>query len=184
MPNPTEQLHSLTRVHTHTHTQTNTHTHTQTCSKAEASSSFTASESEVARDSNDDDRHHLYCSEPNQPVSVKGALRDSSRSPSLWTQSTDRVSVCPPLFSFQEKVNNPANSQAADGAAKGTDEKEEVPLSEVGWMTSVKDWAGVMISAQTLTGRVLVRHSNRQSSHALSVNDTLPLTKQTYVLVI
>ncbi|XP_019902741.1 calcium-activated potassium channel subunit alpha-1 isoform X25 [Esox lucius] len=29
-------------------------------------------------------------------------------------------------------------------------------LSEVGWMTSVKDWAGVMISAQTLTGRVLV----------------------------
>ncbi|KAM6951642.1 calcium-activated potassium channel subunit alpha-1-like isoform 3-T3 [Aplochiton taeniatus] len=28
--------------------------------------------------------------------------------------------------------------------------------SEVGWMTSVKDWAGVMISAQTLTGRVLV----------------------------
>uniref|UniRef100_A0A8C7VMW0 BK channel n=1 Tax=Oncorhynchus mykiss TaxID=8022 RepID=A0A8C7VMW0_ONCMY len=27
---------------------------------------------------------------------------------------------------------------------------------EVGWMTSVKDWAGVMISAQTLTGRVLV----------------------------
>lgn len=28
--------------------------------------------------------------------------------------------------------------------------------AEVGWMTSVKDWAGVMISAQTLTGRVLV----------------------------
>ncbi|KAK7918610.1 hypothetical protein WMY93_009894 [Mugilogobius chulae] len=28
--------------------------------------------------------------------------------------------------------------------------------NEVGWMTSVKDWAGVMISAQTLTGRVLV----------------------------
>uniref|UniRef100_A0A8C4R7V4 BK channel n=1 Tax=Eptatretus burgeri TaxID=7764 RepID=A0A8C4R7V4_EPTBU len=27
---------------------------------------------------------------------------------------------------------------------------------EVGWMTSVKDWAGVMISAQTQTGRVLV----------------------------
>ncbi|XP_067092790.1 calcium-activated potassium channel subunit alpha-1a isoform X4 [Osmerus mordax] len=56
----------------------------------------------------------------------------------------------------KQKVNNPANSQAADGAAKGADEKEEVPLSEVGWMTSVKDWAGVMISAQTLTGRVLV----------------------------
>lgn len=49
---------------------------------------------------------------------------------------------------------NPANNQAAD-RPKG-DEKEEVPASEVGWMTSVKDWAGVMISAQTLTGRVLV----------------------------
>uniref|UniRef100_A0A8C8I2E8 Calcium-activated potassium channel subunit alpha-1 n=1 Tax=Oncorhynchus tshawytscha TaxID=74940 RepID=A0A8C8I2E8_ONCTS len=56
-----------------------------------------------------------------------------------------------------QKVNNPANSQAADGTAKGPDEKDEVvPASEVGWMTSVKDWAGVMISAQTLTGRVLV----------------------------
>uniref|UniRef100_A0A8C8I0F3 Calcium-activated potassium channel subunit alpha-1 n=1 Tax=Oncorhynchus tshawytscha TaxID=74940 RepID=A0A8C8I0F3_ONCTS len=60
-----------------------------------------------------------------------------------------------------QKVNNPANSQAADGTAKGPDEKDEVvPASEVGWMTSVKDWAGVMISAQTLTGRVLVRVMN------------------------
>ncbi|XP_071336553.1 calcium-activated potassium channel subunit alpha-1a isoform X4 [Trachinotus anak] len=55
-----------------------------------------------------------------------------------------------------QKVNNPANNQAADKAPKGPDEKEEAPASEVGWMTSVKDWAGVMISAQTLTGRVLV----------------------------
>ncbi|KAM6964318.1 calcium-activated potassium channel subunit alpha-1a isoform 5-T5 [Tautogolabrus adspersus] len=38
---------------------------------------------------------------------------------------------------------------------KRTD-KEDPAASEVGWMTSVKDWAGVMISAQTLTGRVLV----------------------------
>ncbi|XP_076141244.1 calcium-activated potassium channel subunit alpha-1a isoform X3 [Alosa pseudoharengus] len=46
----------------------------------------------------------------------------------------------------------------ADGAAKTSTDKEPepVPISEVGWMTSVKDWAGVMISAQTLTGRVLV----------------------------
>ncbi|XP_028278462.1 calcium-activated potassium channel subunit alpha-1a isoform X9 [Parambassis ranga] len=55
-----------------------------------------------------------------------------------------------------QKVNNPANNPAADKAPKGPDEKEEAPASEVGWMTSVKDWAGVMISAQTLTGRVLV----------------------------
>ncbi|XP_013860534.1 calcium-activated potassium channel subunit alpha-1a isoform X19 [Austrofundulus limnaeus] len=54
-----------------------------------------------------------------------------------------------------QKVNNPANTQAAD-KTKGPDEKEEAAASEVGWMTSVKDWAGVMISAQTLTGRVLV----------------------------
>ncbi|XP_042358498.1 calcium-activated potassium channel subunit alpha-1a isoform X10 [Plectropomus leopardus] len=53
-----------------------------------------------------------------------------------------------------QKVINPANNPAAD-RPKG-DEKEEAPVSEVGWMTSVKDWAGVMISAQTLTGRVLV----------------------------
>ncbi|XP_033835138.1 calcium-activated potassium channel subunit alpha-1a isoform X9 [Periophthalmus magnuspinnatus] len=54
-----------------------------------------------------------------------------------------------------QKVINPANAQAAT-APKNPDEKEEAPASEVGWMTSVKDWAGVMISAQTLTGRVLV----------------------------
>ncbi|XP_047208315.1 calcium-activated potassium channel subunit alpha-1a isoform X15 [Girardinichthys multiradiatus] len=55
-----------------------------------------------------------------------------------------------------QKVNNPANNLTADKTTKGPDEKEEVVASEVGWMTSVKDWAGVMISAQTLTGRVLV----------------------------
>ena len=57
-------------------------------------------------------------------------------------------------------MNNPANNQAADKALKGPDEKDEAPASEVGWMTSVKDWAGVMISAQTLTGRVLVSVSS------------------------
>ncbi|KAK3528735.1 hypothetical protein QTP70_011214 [Hemibagrus guttatus] len=35
------------------------------------------------------------------------------------------------------------------------EKKDSTVVSEVGWMTSVKDWAGVMISAQTLTGRVL-----------------------------
>ncbi|XP_072292983.1 calcium-activated potassium channel subunit alpha-1a isoform X3 [Eucyclogobius newberryi] len=55
----------------------------------------------------------------------------------------------------EQKAINLANAQAA-AAPKNPDEKEEAPISEVGWMTSVKDWAGVMISAQTLTGRVLV----------------------------
>lgn len=54
-----------------------------------------------------------------------------------------------------KKVNNPINNQAVE-KRKGPEEKEEAKASEVGWMTSVKDWAGVMISAQTLTGRVLV----------------------------
>lgn len=49
-----------------------------------------------------------------------------------------------------------ANTAQTDGQVKSKDEKDEAPASEVGWMTSVKDWAGVMISAQTLTGRVLV----------------------------
>ncbi|KAK9541485.1 hypothetical protein VZT92_001522 [Zoarces viviparus] len=52
-----------------------------------------------------------------------------------------------------QKVINPVTS--AD-KPKGDGKEEVVPISEVGWMTSVKDWAGVMISAQTLTGRVLV----------------------------
>uniref|UniRef100_A0A672P278 Calcium-activated potassium channel subunit alpha-1 n=1 Tax=Sinocyclocheilus grahami TaxID=75366 RepID=A0A672P278_SINGR len=49
-----------------------------------------------------------------------------------------------------KKKVKPANHKAL-----GQREVEAV-VSEVGWMTSVKDWAGVMISAQTLTGRVLV----------------------------
>ncbi|XP_068423701.1 calcium-activated potassium channel subunit alpha-1a isoform X8 [Clinocottus analis] len=51
-----------------------------------------------------------------------------------------------------QKVINPANNPTD----KPKGDEKEVPISEVGWMTSVKDWAGVMISAQTLTGRVLV----------------------------
>ncbi|XP_069609172.1 calcium-activated potassium channel subunit alpha-1 isoform X8 [Ranitomeya imitator] len=55
-----------------------------------------------------------------------------------------------------QKVANTVSTQGTDGDYKPTDEKEEIAVAEVGWMTSVKDWAGVMISAQTLTGRVLV----------------------------
>ncbi|KAJ1066405.1 hypothetical protein K5549_007527 [Capra hircus] len=55
-----------------------------------------------------------------------------------------------------QKINN--GSSQADGTLKPVDEKEETVAAEVGWMTSVKDWAGVMISAQTLTGRVLSAH--------------------------
>ncbi|KAF3704334.1 Calcium-activated potassium channel subunit alpha-1 [Channa argus] len=46
-------------------------------------------------------------------------------------------------------------------------DKDDAAASEVGWMTSVKDWAGVMISAQTLTGRVLIFY---QHAHGLMAN--------------
>ncbi|KAA8581476.1 hypothetical protein FQN60_003057, partial [Etheostoma spectabile] len=42
--------------------------------------------------------------------------------------------------------------------------KDDPAASEVGWMTSVKDWAGVMISAQTLTGRVLEQPQGKKGA--------------------
>ncbi|KAL7890102.1 hypothetical protein AOLI_G00023600 [Acnodon oligacanthus] len=60
--------------------------------------------------------------------------------------------ICLETNKEAQKVNN----TQTDGPVKSQDEKDDAPASEVGWMTSVKDWAGVMISAQTLTGRVLV----------------------------
>ncbi|XP_051958296.1 calcium-activated potassium channel subunit alpha-1-like isoform X1 [Xyrauchen texanus] len=53
------------------------------------------------------------------------------------------------------RVSNPAVTSVG-GIKVGGERETEIAASEVGWMTSVKDWAGVMISAQTLTGRVLV----------------------------
>ncbi|XP_031416656.1 calcium-activated potassium channel subunit alpha-1-like isoform X5 [Clupea harengus] len=56
-----------------------------------------------------------------------------------------------------QRVVNPTVIGVDGVVIKSGDGKEGlVAASEVGWMTSVKDWAGVMISAQTLTGRVLV----------------------------
>ena len=52
---------------------------------------------------------------------------------------------------------------------KRTD-KDDTKASEVGWMTSVKDWAGVMISAQTLTGRVLVSPHTPQGTRDAKVH--------------
>uniref|UniRef100_A0A8C5B3Y2 BK channel n=1 Tax=Gadus morhua TaxID=8049 RepID=A0A8C5B3Y2_GADMO len=54
----------------------------------------------------------------------------------------------------KKKVGYGHRVTTVDGVKRG--DKEDPAASEVGWMTSVKDWAGVMISAQTLTGRVLV----------------------------
>ncbi|XP_063077795.1 calcium-activated potassium channel subunit alpha-1-like isoform X2 [Engraulis encrasicolus] len=54
-----------------------------------------------------------------------------------------------------QRVSIPAGSLAL-AKADDKDGGDAAAAQEVGWMTSVKDWAGVMISAQTLTGRVLV----------------------------
>ncbi|KAJ8365752.1 hypothetical protein SKAU_G00145830 [Synaphobranchus kaupii] len=75
------------------------------------------------------------------------------------------------------KVNKPVSKQP-DGTAKTSEQKApEAPASEVGWMTSVKDWAGVMISAQTLTGRVLAAPgscSGRTAPFAIVNHDRVP----------
>lgn len=55
------------------------------------------------------------------------------------------------------------------------DEKEEAVAAEVGWMTSVKDWAGVMISAQTLTGRVLVSPQHPPHKRIPALRSTVAL---------
>ena len=64
------------------------------------------------------------------------------------------------IFQVVQRVVNPTVIGVDGVVIKSGDGKEGlVAASEVGWMTSVKDWAGVMISAQTLTGRVLVSYS-------------------------
>ncbi|XP_061613201.1 calcium-activated potassium channel subunit alpha-1-like isoform X2 [Phyllopteryx taeniolatus] len=58
---------------------------------------------------------------------------------------------------FRARKKDVHRLTTADGVVKRADKDEAAAAAgEVGWMTSVKDWAGVMISAQTLTGRVLV----------------------------
>ncbi|TSK22831.1 Calcium-activated potassium channel subunit alpha-1 [Bagarius yarrelli] len=73
----------------------------------------------------------------------------------LWRTLKYLWTVCCHCSVKTKEVQKVNNGQA-DGPLKSQDEKDDAPASEVGWMTSVKDWAGVMISAQTLTGRVLV----------------------------
>uniref|UniRef100_A0A8B9K2S4 Calcium-activated potassium channel subunit alpha-1 n=1 Tax=Astyanax mexicanus TaxID=7994 RepID=A0A8B9K2S4_ASTMX len=73
----------------------------------------------------------------------------------LWRTLKYLWTVCCHCNIKNKEAQKVINAQT-DGPVKNQDEKDEAPASEVGWMTSVKDWAGVMISAQTLTGRVLV----------------------------
>ncbi|XP_072534000.1 calcium-activated potassium channel subunit alpha-1a isoform X6 [Salminus brasiliensis] len=73
----------------------------------------------------------------------------------LWRTLKYLWTVCCHCNIKNKEAQKVSNGQT-DGPVKSQDEKDDAPASEVGWMTSVKDWAGVMISAQTLTGRVLV----------------------------
>lgn len=74
------------------------------------------------------------------------------------------------LISFQE-----VHRITTGDGIKRTD-KDDAAASEVGWMTSVKDWAGVMISAQTLTGRVLVSAPTLPPSFGFTISELLQPT--------
>lgn len=76
----------------------------------------------------------------------------------LTLKLNEPLSSLPRLLSQQEVHR----VTTGDGIKRG--DKDDSAASEVGWMTSVKDWAGVMISAQTLTGRVLVSSAASSSS--------------------
>ncbi|CAL9699307.1 unnamed protein product [Knipowitschia caucasica] len=69
----------------------------------------------------------------------------------LWRTLKYMWTVCCHCKAKKKDVHRVMTTEAAKRG-----EKDDPGASEVGWMTSVKDWAGVMISAQTLTGRVLV----------------------------
>nr|XP_029505072.1 calcium-activated potassium channel subunit alpha-1-like [Oncorhynchus nerka] len=72
----------------------------------------------------------------------------------LWRSLNYLWTVCCHCNTKKKNVHRVHHPISHGDGVKHT--KETVAaLSEVGWMTSVKDWAGVMISAQTLTGRVL-----------------------------
>lgn len=60
------------------------------------------------------------------------------------------------LYSNAPKEMRTARGSSDRLAAERNSEQSFGPL-DVEWMTIVKDWAGVMISAQTLIGRCLVR---------------------------
>nr|CAB3258057.1 calcium-activated potassium channel subunit alpha-1-like [Phallusia mammillata] len=62
--------------------------------------------------------------------------------------------MCCPGYSEESKPM--ADSEETDDESELTEKKNTGRVIEVGWMTAVKDWAGVMISAQTLIGRILV----------------------------
>ena len=59
-------------------------------------------------------------------------------------------------FKRESEEEEDEENEARDDANLALGEVEEEEQKEVGWLTSLKDWAGILISAQTTTGRILV----------------------------
>ncbi|CAK8696935.1 unnamed protein product [Clavelina lepadiformis] len=60
------------------------------------------------------------------------------------------------ISSFNASENQSDLSDESEDETNNSKKRRRNNMMEVGWMTAVKDWAGVMISAQTLIGRILV----------------------------
>ena len=61
------------------------------------------------------------------------------------------------MFKKDEEDNDDETDNEHRDSPGGGPPGEEEEKAEVGWLTSLKDWAGILISAQTTTGRILVR---------------------------
>lgn len=55
----------------------------------------------------------------------------------------------------------PDKSKASTASAPGGTLFLKSPDPEIGWMTEAKDWAGELISGQTMTGRILVGYIHK-----------------------
>nr|XP_039272746.1 calcium-activated potassium channel subunit alpha-1-like [Styela clava] len=64
--------------------------------------------------------------------------------------------MCCAAYSQIPKDGNSSKGTSSDKDNSDADSTKSAGPLEVEWMTVVKDWAGVMISAQTLIGRILV----------------------------
>ena len=62
--------------------------------------------------------------------------------------------MCCLAFSERSKTESKENSKKDENKTDGS--VSSLKSGKVSWMTAVKDWAGIMISAQTVTGRILV----------------------------
>ncbi|XP_075239558.1 calcium-activated potassium channel subunit alpha-1-like [Convolutriloba macropyga] len=60
------------------------------------------------------------------------------------------------MFKKDEEDNDDETDNEHRDSPGGGPPGEEEEKAEVGWLTSLKDWAGILISAQTTTGRILM----------------------------